>query len=704
MIVLAARDETIALIPQIRAKVAFAVVLALCLSSLLTIRRIHRRLEPLERLFERSQAADADPVGRSASPGDEVDTLERSYDSMTEQLKLQLRCLSATIEISRLVVSAFGTRGIVMELLRRVRDLYPCDAVGVVLMKPDPPHGLQVFVGDARQPEPIDLDAFTPEEVHQLYNDPQPLTIALEGDFPHYLEPVADAGARMALVVPLLVTHDLTGLIALGHRDPAAQQADRGIFVHQLADQTATALFNARLAEENRNLAYYDALTGLPNRRLYMDRLEQALIFARRRSRRVATCLLDLDGFNRVNESLGAGGGDRILREVAERLQKRLRVTDAVARASFADSELEADSESVISRDGGDDFTFLLTEISHPQDAALVARRVLDAISSPFDVEGAEIYASASIGIAVFPDDGDDVRSLLLNAGTALSCAKARGRDHFQFFARSMNMEASRKLHLESRLQNAIERGETFLEFQPIQNARTGQLCSAEALVRWEDPEMGRVSPEEFIPVAEETHTMVPLGLWVIRQACMQAKAWREEGFEPFRLSINLSVRQLRDRGLAEAVAEILREADLSPANVEFEITESAILGDDDATLSTLQALRDLGTGLALDDFGTGYSSLSYLRRLEIDRLKIDRAFVMDLPASEEDANLTGAIISMAHSLGIPVVAEGVETLEQAELLREQGCDDIQGYLIGRPMPPDEFSRFLERDKRGDAE
>ena len=267
-----------------------------------------------------------------------------------------------------------------------------------------------------------------------------------------------------------------------------------------------------------------------------------------------------------------------------------------------------------------------------------------------------------------------------------------------------MNMEASRKLHLESRLQKAIERGETFLHFQPIRDALTGALTSAEALVRWEDPEMGFVPPDEFIPVAEETNAMVPLGLWVLRTACLQAQAWREAGFAPFRLAINLSVRQLREPGLPEAVAEVLRETGQSPADLEFEITESAIIGDDDATLSTLRALREMGTGLALDDFGTGYSSLSYLRRLEVDRVKIDRSFVNDLPSDPDDARLTAAIISMAHSLGISVVAEGVETVEQAEFLRAQGCDDIQGYLISRPIPPDDFPRFLEREKDGDDE
>ena len=703
MAVLAARDETVALFADIRTKIGFAILLILCFSSLLTIRGIQRRLAPLEQLFARMQQTAAAPAAGAPASDDELDVLAHSYDALTSQLQHQLRWLSTTNEISRVVVSAFGTRPIVTALLQCVRDLYPCDVVSVVLMNPDPPHGLQAFVcrGDGQlQQQPIEFEAFAAEQVHELYNAPQPLVIPMEGSFPHYLEPLGNAGVRSALVVPLLVQQDLTGLIALGRRDRVSHETDRAVFVRQLADQTATALLGARLAEENRSLAYYDALTGLPNRRLFRDRLEQALIFARRRQKVVATCLMDLDGFSRVNESLGQAGGDRILREVAQRLQTRLRLTDAIARSNSA----EPDADDAISRYGGDDFTFLLTEISHPQEAGLVARRVLEAISDPFEVGGREVHVSASIGIAVSPSDGDDARTLLLNAATALSCAKSRGRDQFQFFAKSMNLEASRKLHLESRLQKAIDRGETFLHFQPIRDALTGALTSAEALVRWEDPEMGFVPPDEFIPVAEETNAMVPLGLWVLRTACLQAQAWREAGYAPFRLAINLSVRQLREPGLPEAVAEVLRETGHSPAHLEFEITESAIIGDDDSTLSTLRVLREMGTGLALDDFGTGYSSLSYLRRLEVDRVKIDRSFVNDLPAHQDDARLTAAIISMAHSLGISVVAEGVETVEQAEFLRAQGCDDIQGYLISRPIPPDDFPRFLEREKNGENE
>ncbi|MBW2386911.1 MAG: EAL domain-containing protein, partial [Deltaproteobacteria bacterium] len=397
-----------------------------------------------------------------------------------------------------------------------------------------------------------------------------------------------------SLIVPLFIQQNLMGLIALCHKEKLGLDTDRAIFVRQLADQTAAALGTARLYEENRSLAYFDALTGLANRRLYQDRLEQALILAGRRNGLVATCLLDLDGFKRFNDTLGHRVGDQLLRQVAERLLAKLRLTDAVARPSASDEE------EIISRQGGDEYTFLLTQISDPHDAGRVARRVLDSIAEPFVVEGKEIYATATIGIAIYPANGEDAEALLLNAGTALSCAKERGRDHFQFYADSMNMEASRKLHLESRLRQALECGEIFLHYQPIRDAVTGDLTAAEALVRWDDPDMGLVPPDEFIPVAEETSAIGPLGLWVLRTACAQAQQWQDEGFRPLRISVNLSSRQLTDPSFVENVKRILAETGISPAHLEFEITESAIMGDDEASLSALPALRDLGIGLAL--------------------------------------------------------------------------------------------------------
>ncbi|UCE86697.1 MAG: EAL domain-containing protein [Deltaproteobacteria bacterium] len=498
-----------------------------------------------------------------------------------------------------------------------------------------------------------------------------------------------------AIVVPIPGARGSLGALAVIHADRRGRfDASQVDALCALAALCAVALRKARAVEENRVLAYYDTLTGLPNRRLYKDRLEQAILSARRRNRPVATCLLDLDGFKRVNDTLGHSCGDQLLCQVSERLVGTVRLTDSVSR-------LEASASSAaISRLGGDEFTFLLNDIADAQDAARVAARILDAFSKPFYVDGHEVFATASVGIAVFPFDGNDAETLLRNADAAMYSAKARGRNNFQFYAKSMNATALRKLDLEGRIRRALERQEFALHYQPVRDTLSGRLTGAEALLRWRDPELGNMSPAEFIPIAEETNLIGPLGEWVLRTACQQCHLWQSAGFRPIRLSVNLSGHQLRHRDLVDSVARGLRDSGLSPDWLELEITESTIMQNDDMTKSTFYALHDMGIGLALDDFGTGYSSLSYLRRFPLDRVKIDRSFVREITTNTDDAALAGAIIAMVHSLGLRVVAEGVETSEQAAFLRERGCDELQGFLFSPAVPADEFARFLDGETR----
>ncbi|MBW2274303.1 MAG: EAL domain-containing protein [Deltaproteobacteria bacterium] len=442
-------------------------------------------------------------------------------------------------------------------------------------------------------------------------------------------------------------------------------------------------------------LAYYDSLTGLPNRKLFTDRLEQSLHQARRSDRLVAMCFLDLDGFKLVNDTLGHSAGDRMLREVSERVMNCTRLSDSIARASSEESSV------AVSRLGGDEFTFVLNGIARSDDAGIVADRVLNAIRKPFVLEGREVTASASIGIAVFPHDGEDAETLLRNADRAMYWAKGRGRNNYQFYAESMNTAAKRKIELEGRLRRALDDDDLTLHYQPMRNAEGTTVTSAEALLRWEDPDLGPISPAEFIPVAEETGLIVRVGEWVLRTACAQAQAWQEAGYRPIRMSVNLSGRQIRRTTLVESVDRVLRESNLSPAHLELEITESTIMQDDDVTLEAFRELDEMGVGLALDDFGTGYSSLSYLRRFPISRVKIDRSFVNGVPDNKDDTILVAAVIAMARSLGLAVVAEGVETREQADFLRDSGCDELQGYLFSPAVPAEDFARFLEKEKPG---
>jgi diguanylate cyclase (GGDEF)-like protein len=394
-----------------------------------------------------------------------------------------------------------------------------------------------------------------------------------------------------------------------------------------------------------------------------------------------------------VNDTLGHTAGDDLLRQVAERVHESVRLGDYVGRPDAAEPQGE------VSRLGGDEFTVLLTKLASGEDAAKVAQRVLEELARPIPVGGYELYTTASIGIAVYPDDGDDLETLLRNADTAMYHAKSRNGNNYQFYTEAMNASATRKLHLASQLRHALEDQQFTLHYQPIRDAETGAISAAEALLRWNEPGTGPVGPEEFIPIAEDSGLILAIGEWVLRNACAQMCVWQNEGFEPIRVAVNVSTHQLRQPGWPKVVARVLEETGLSPAHLELELTESAILEHEDATIRALAELNEMGVGLVLDDFGTGYSSLSSLRRFPIEREKIDRSFVGDITADPDDAAMTTAILAMAQSLDLRVIAEGVETVEQADFLRRRGCHELQGFLFSPAVTPAEFVRFLTRSK-----
>jgi diguanylate cyclase (GGDEF)-like protein len=442
-----------------------------------------------------------------------------------------------------------------------------------------------------------------------------------------------------------------------------------------------------RLAEERiRYLAYHDSLTGLGNRVLFKETLSVALAHARRSQSPLGMLFLDLDHFKRINDTLGHPAGDALLRAVAERLRQSVRDTDCVSRPG-------EETTDGISRFGGDEFTILLTAIREVEDLARVARRILDALARPFPLEGHEVVVGGSIGITSWPMDGNDVDTLIRNADTAMYHAKERGRNNYQFYNESMNEQALRQLIVEGKLRRALEKDQIELHYQPRVALPTGEITGCEALVRWRDPELGMVLPGVFIPIAEEAGLIVPIGEWVLRAACRQLVAWEEAG-AALPISVNLSIHQFRTGRLVETVRGVLAETGADPRKLELEITESTLLHDDGPVVTALRELRELGMRVAIDDFGTGYSSFSYLRRLPVDTLKVDRAFVKEIETSDDDAALTAAIVSMGKALRLRLVAEGVETVGQRDLLTGWGCDEMQGFLVARPLPVEELRRF----------
>jgi len=491
---------------------------------------------------------------------------------------------------------------------------------------------------------------------------------------------------------PLALAEDLTsggfsqsGMVSLKLPEGGVKRFSVNLSLQKRDDDTSPSLLavlhDLEASQSTKARIGVDPLTGLPNRQLFHDRAEQNLLNAKRSAKSLALLLVGLDRFSVLNDALGHGGGDALLKEVAERLKKCVRVSDTAARL------------------GSDQFGLILP-ISAADDSVIVAEKVLRSLRDPFHVEGREVVLSASVGISLYPADADSADRLMKNADSAMHHAKVMGRDQYQFYAGEMNDRARKRLDLEHRLRRALTQQEFVLYYQPKIRVDSDSLTGMEALIRWMEPSRGMISPADFIPVAEESGLIGPIGLWVLKEACRQNKEWQDKGLKPVRVSVNVSAHQFRDRDLIEKVHTVLDQTGMEPKWLELELTESMLVGDIEQVVTKMKALRDLGIHLSIDDFGTGYSSLSYLARFPITTLKIDRAFVKDVETNPFTAEIARAIIGLSRGLNLEVVAEGAELAAQVDFLRENGCDMVQGFYFSKPLPPAEFEARLRESSK----
>jgi diguanylate cyclase (GGDEF)-like protein len=487
-----------------------------------------------------------------------------------------------------------------------------------------------------------------------------------------------ETGMDCAFHFPVRSEGKIIGVIAFNSREVREPDGRLLDAVNVIGSQIGQFVRRKQAEENILRLAHYDGLTGLPNRSMFNQRLAHALAQARRNETALAVLFIDLDRFKNINDTLGHDAGDHVLKEVAQRLLDCLRESDTAGRL------------------GGDEFVVLIEELSQPLHVAGVSQKILAAVAKPFILDTQEFHITASVGISTYPDDSKDTQSLLKNADIAMYRAKEQGGSNFQFYSAQMNVHTVERMEMESDLRRAVERNELLLHYQPKVDIGSGRITGMEALVRWQQPGKALILPAQFIPLAEETGLIVPIGQWVLETACAQNKAWQEHGLPPLRISVNLSVRQFAHKNLVQDVARVLSETGIDPILLELEITESMVTHNPEQAVKLLVELKAMGIQLSIDDFGTGYSSLSYLKRFPIDSVKIDRSFIQDLPADSNDAAITRAIIAMAHSLKLKVIAEGVETEEQLRFLRDHDCDEMQGYYFSRPLPEDDFFRLIQ--------
>jgi diguanylate cyclase (GGDEF)-like protein len=686
--------------------IALTLGLALLLTMILTraMNRITFSINELRRGTEIIGSGNLDhKVGTSAN--DEIGDLSRSFDRMTDQLKLvtvsrdalshevaerkeaeaQIRkskeFSDALNEIDIIIHSSIGSDAIMEKVVIDAAKAIGADASLIGVFQGElfeVKHAYNMPAKPVRYCAMKDLNAIR-------HSASAKQVVAFEdaaADERLDRELVRNLGLRSVLYAPLIVRDMAIGVIGFYYFASRHEFSDIHLdFARKLAASLSLALERAELYEEIRHMAQHDALTGLPNRKFLTDLLQLELAQARRNRKKMALLFLDLDRFKYINDTLGHDIGDKLIVEVSDRLRQTIRASDTVARF------------------GGDEFNILMADITHTGDVITIAQKIITQFRTPYFVGDHELRASTSIGISVYPDDGEDVETLMKSSDIAMYHAKELGGNTYQFYSPSMNIRTVERLKIETELRQSLERGEMVVYYQPQLSIDTRKIVSAEALVRWMHPELGLLSPVRFIQIAEETGFITSIDEWMLLSVCRQINKWHEDGFPDINVTVNLSARVFQNPELAYKIAEILKKTGVSPAHLDIEISEEVAMSNIDRTAKRMTELAGIGVHISIDDFGTGYSSLNHLKRLPVGKLKIDRSFIQDIATDPDDRAVISAMTAMAHNMRLKVLAEGVETEDQLFFLHSTRCDEAQGYLFSKPLPAEEFGEFLSANR-----
>ena len=657
-----------------------ALALVVILVGVFSLHLIGKSLVPLNRLtLLARQFANGQLKSRiRLRTGDEFQALGETFNHMAGQLDMQIDTLKAMSDIDRLILASSGIEEVSEKVIKSLLGLVNCETAGIIARDADSPAWAKLITCNNEEftHERIALPQNTGNEWYQ----PRQVEIGLVDDsIAPYKARFQANGQKYVVVIPVVLEDDLKGVLLLGGEKPLEMKQASMQRCVDLAGRLAVALASAARDEALYRQAHYDDLTGLPNRQLLKDRLHQQIIQARRDKRSGALLYLDLDRFKEINDLFGHSTGDSVLVQAAERITAEVRDTDTVARL------------------GGDEFVVVLPSVHDDTTVQTLASRLLERLSEAFTVRNNEHFVSASIGVAMFPDDGDSVETLLKNADAAMYRAKDAGRARFEFCNEKLNAESRRKVELERDLRDAFSKNLLEIHYQPQFDLSTGVICGAEALLRWNHPDRGSISPAEFVPLAEDSGLINDIGRWVLEATCENLKSILDKGLHPGAVSINVSGLQLRDTQFIDDVLAPLQKHDIHPGFIQLEITETAVAQNRDIAIHVLNALRNKGVQIAIDDFGTGYSSLSYLQQLPFDMIKIDKSFVDLIGSGDNSEMICRTIIKMAHEMGKKSIAEGVENEEQVEFLKSNGCDSVQGFFYSEALSSEDFLTFIEK-------